>query len=970
MTDGNENETAAKVRRAVSLVRQGYPGRAVRALTQGGIADPTPATLETLRRLHPPAPQQPIPPLPAVIPALTVIDPADFRSFVKRRICNGSAPGISGWTGDLIHMLCDDEVCLQGFVDMCTTIAHGLPTAHAKLHLRSSILMPLTKPGGGIRPIAIGEVFYRLAALYCYDQVDLQAAFPDIQFGCGKPGGPETAHHILQSAMTTSRPHDSAPASSMPPPLSNAGNAADAAVSVPPPPPPLPISPPASPPPPPPSSPPPLSSPPPPPPSGSPSSAPQQQHSIPATAQPPSEAMIALIVDFYNAFNELNRAIAMAEMFTNIHLAPIWRMGHWAYATPSPLHVYSRGVRIATMMSANGVKQGCVFGSVIFSNAAQPIYHAATSTTPLIPTALMDDFSVCGCHRDVHQAFLKLRILAARIGLVVVPRKCRAIWPSAQPPPPEVLRAWHDLGINVVLGFDEVNGVPTGDLSLPSTVIPPTSSSQSPTTSADPSLPTSSNAASASRPRVVDEWFECAMDAHDEFFDAINHPEMPAQVAILLLRQCGIPRMNYLCRTLAPSVARPFFARFDERVMGTVISKCHLPSPMPAQSQEQVVSPCAHGGLGLRSVASQCDAAYLASAAKAVPHIATALSTGPSSQHQLARSTSQLHDELAQCHRRLTNNGTSSSDLLPDPASNLIHHYLENQAPDKLQHQLTQLSDKTILKQRLDSASLPDRARLLSASAEYAHAWLTCIPTDDSLFLPDHYYSVAIRFLLGLPPDDLLPDKCTCGASIKNDHSHFLSCFHLRSAIIQRHNRISNVTIQAARQCGVIVQPTPSQYLGLTNRGVVPDAEFIGQSRSIITDVEITHPAAPSHLAQAQHPGRIAVHGENAKRAHYRDLLRQLPHLSCLPLVAETYGRLGKDFERFLEWIESERQLSLAPSSITQSLRAKISITLQAGNAAILAAGCSHLRNAHYSSAPAPRIPAAASAISSTASLG
>jgi hypothetical protein len=77
--------------------------------------------------------------------------------------------------------------------------------------LLTSLLLPINKPGGGIRPIAIGELFVRIAsrhALSCIDNNALQHLFLPHQFGVGVANGCETVVHTIQHALAnTSERH-------------------------------------------------------------------------------------------------------------------------------------------------------------------------------------------------------------------------------------------------------------------------------------------------------------------------------------------------------------------------------------------------------------------------------------------------------------------------------------------------------------------------------------------------------------------------------------------------------------------------------------------------------------------------------------------------------------------------------------------------------------------------------------------
>ena len=70
-----------------------------------------------------------------------------------------------------------------------------------------SCLIAGAKPGGGVRPIAMGEPVYKLAGQYALYLVrpELAPLVEPIQLSLS-PGGSERAVHVLQAAMETGGP--------------------------------------------------------------------------------------------------------------------------------------------------------------------------------------------------------------------------------------------------------------------------------------------------------------------------------------------------------------------------------------------------------------------------------------------------------------------------------------------------------------------------------------------------------------------------------------------------------------------------------------------------------------------------------------------------------------------------------------------------------------------------------------------
>ena len=145
---------------------------------------------------------------------LTMIaDDAHFRQLVHDKIATGARPGPSGWTGEMIKILLDDAPCRQGLIILTTDICNGAIPRAAQNMLRLSKLIPLDKSGPEgqdpdnpqTRPIAIGEVFLRLAAIYVCSALkeELATALLPINFAVGASGGSAVAVLLLRSLRRT-----------------------------------------------------------------------------------------------------------------------------------------------------------------------------------------------------------------------------------------------------------------------------------------------------------------------------------------------------------------------------------------------------------------------------------------------------------------------------------------------------------------------------------------------------------------------------------------------------------------------------------------------------------------------------------------------------------------------------------------------------------------------------------------------
>jgi hypothetical protein len=161
------------------------------------------AVLNDLRHLHPQS-NHSIPPLPSDSPTL-VVDPDDLAFFdLLKSMDNGSSPGLSGMTGNMLAILADDIECRRYIAQFTAAVINGqLPDCIRRV-LLASHLIGIPKSNNGTRPIAIGEILYRFASRYALSLVDkhsLHEIFLPHQFGVNVAAGCESVVHFVQQAL-------------------------------------------------------------------------------------------------------------------------------------------------------------------------------------------------------------------------------------------------------------------------------------------------------------------------------------------------------------------------------------------------------------------------------------------------------------------------------------------------------------------------------------------------------------------------------------------------------------------------------------------------------------------------------------------------------------------------------------------------------------------------------------------------
>ena len=192
-----EQQTAARIK---THLQRGSISRAARALKNVPVADASdPAVLAKLASKHPEEP--PPTPLESDVPALQITSD-HLRAVLKRwRGKHGTAPGMSGLTPEHIVAAADTGVnAFSAILEWVNLMLSGKLPRHGAL--LDSALIGLMKPNNDVRPIAIGEVWYRFAASCALAALGhTGAALAPVQLGAGTQGGVYAAVHAVKAAL-------------------------------------------------------------------------------------------------------------------------------------------------------------------------------------------------------------------------------------------------------------------------------------------------------------------------------------------------------------------------------------------------------------------------------------------------------------------------------------------------------------------------------------------------------------------------------------------------------------------------------------------------------------------------------------------------------------------------------------------------------------------------------------------------
>jgi hypothetical protein len=826
-------------KRAQHHVRQGHLQKAARVLhSVDAMADlRLPEVQQAITELHPELPAASlIPALPLDAPQ-QILEDDDVMVSLLRQSDNGSASGPSGWGGNMLSSLAQSDLCRMGIIALLKDIVNGNLPERARQLLVSSRLVALTKPNGNYRPIAVGELFYRLAGVIVVRKVTTVAAalLSPHQLGVGVRSGAERIVHSLQHSLTDK----------------------------------------------------------------------QTRRAL-------------LQVDISNAFNSCNRARVLRQLYEQPTLSGMWRIADFGYSAPSQLLL--QRCEGQHLLSSNGVKQGDPLSAILFCLYLRDVLIQVAAQAEVDVQGFFDDINISGEPVEVMKAFDALQRLLPGVGLEFNTAKSHfAYFHEAEAPlMRSTLTTLAEHNVQVHGDWVEVVGAVIG------------------------------RDEAAIRAGVAATLGQDTGAA--AFFARLQLDDLKVQSAMLILRQCGVPKMNYALRCIPPPCIAPEATAFDELVIGTATTKLllHTDEAKRRPTVERLRAPLRHGGFGLASALVTSPEAFLGSMAAVSAAPAFVQYSQPDTSLPRA---SLLHDWIEGSMDAVTDATPDCKELLPAAAAAFFEHFTpRSPKSSSLQHQLheqaTESSYKASLQLARDMKTVDGGlalARLNAVSAPRAWTWKLAAPTSKELEMTDTEYRISARLNLGLQPIDgtaALPDVCPlckdANKTIRDDPWHFLSCQSLhKGEVTVRHDTVNGALYRCALTMGLPARLEPTGLDPKSDKR--PDMLLNLPGRRIITDVAIVHPVAPGNVrAKISHTHLGAARRkENEKRKHYTDLVA-LHGYQLYPFIMETCGGMGPGAVRLVKIMAEAGEAHMrvwAKEDAVQELLHTVAVAVQRGGA-------------------------------------
>ena len=181
-------DEVAKVKAVKRHLSHGHARKAASVLMSDGLAEMDDAGLEQVQKLHPDPIKEGLPWAGRNVRSGRLRE-KKLTQIVKK-LPRQSAAGVSGWSFAMIQDAWANKKFVKTFVILASRLAKDKDVLLREWFC-SSRLIPLNKKGGGVRPIAIGESFTRLACKWSLAEVVPIDILMKEQFGVGSAGGVE-----------------------------------------------------------------------------------------------------------------------------------------------------------------------------------------------------------------------------------------------------------------------------------------------------------------------------------------------------------------------------------------------------------------------------------------------------------------------------------------------------------------------------------------------------------------------------------------------------------------------------------------------------------------------------------------------------------------------------------------------------------------------------------------------------------
>jgi hypothetical protein len=650
----------------------------------------------------------------------------------------------------------------------------------------------------------------------------------------------------------------------------------------------------------------------------------------------------AMLADVHTAYQHLQRDRILLVLGKYKETKPLYGVANLCFTYAAPRYVRMEDGSVRVLSQSTGGAQGWIIMALAY--CLTTLDELKKACVPSLGCALMsasviDDTNLFGKVDGLVNGYdLLEEALSTNCGLQLNWTKTKVLSPFDEALGEEQLQAWDDRNIEVVSDAKVLGAYMTTD--------------------------------DAELKKLIDTKMGLSSEKGKRVMDMLGDPRLNLQSFILYVTHSVQHMLGYAARLLPPSLAYDMFLEWDKALVELVLRKFgrnemleegHLARWDKRLEMEvsQLLLPVHHGGIGLLPLRMLSLGAWIASVAASAVEILNVMSRPEFVDEDERRPPPPVRyqTEYLQSRNRLIElapklldachgDGSGVDGVLKLLPPTLLEFLRQCQTYPKTTVKLQSKLMKYVWDAKLEQVKLfhtssqADLRRINSYTAKVGVAgriW-GILPTQPNLRMTDELMMQALRLQLGAMPaawmylvDDAFDcPTCQRKVSVRDIPSHSNHCAaNRRTAITGRHDGAGGDLCCAATKSRV-----PYVWEQVMVDGKKPDITFLFPNQTIVVDVAIVAPEAPSKHGDGEMDPLSAAHDmANAKFKKYDDLSRKSGAV-FMPAIFQTSGAYTLETAFLIKRIcaagtDNGMENPMSPAE----LRDRLAITIQRGNA-------------------------------------
>ncbi len=627
-----------------------------------------------------------------------------------------------------------------------------------------------------------------------------------------------------------------------------------------------------------------------------------------------------IFADFRNAFNEMIRNMGLEQ--TKLHFPLLYPHLMSMYGNKTKSWFFGLEEGIQSISNEEGIQQGDLLGCIQYALGAHPFFKEINKiaedetfcsrllTSKGFCRAYLDDLSTAGSHESSLKIITYILSEGPKFGFHLHLGKTIVLLGSCS----SYEEALHYRQNYVMLGLKIEN----------IHIHPNNSRDQLEKDTLGKSYGVKCLGSPLGHDLYIKHWLSLKLEELREFSLKLAQLDTNSQVLLLLFRYCFVTKINFLQRTIEPSLLKDFISSF-EQIKIQFLSTSILQIDQSELSESAILQSKLHikdGGLGLFNSSDITDAAYSASficcleeVSKLFPQVTSNLNDYEKSNDVsfVKNHSSLLAFILAVKRLQVKDCELKLSELLKrtDNLNNLQKELSKARQHSRVEELLAFMEN--------DKRSLARFKSCIGFKNE-ASQWLEAIPKFQALTISHEKFKIALNLRLGLKQPIIPPGlKCSCKKIVDQFGHHFSTLCGKWGFRHRTHNAVTHTVDIFVKRVGFTTIREDNKIFEGFSYHSRPDLTVLNpplyKKGKVVIDSVVTNPTNGStNLTKEEalttgRAGKVAEKGKFSKYTKHHCIPSN--ELDLLPLAFESFGTINESGLLFLEALAKRGETTL-----------------------------------------------------------